>query len=46
LAIEKQMKAVVVARTGEIPPKSHDLLRLAALAGCRSTTRSGRCCLE
>ena len=32
LAIEKTIKAVVVANTGEMPPKSHDLLRLAALA--------------
>jgi HEPN domain-containing protein len=33
LAVEKRIKAAVVAATGEIPPKSHDLLRLAALAG-------------
>lgn len=32
LAVEKTVKALVVARTGEVPPKSHDLLRLATLA--------------
>jgi len=32
LALEKMLKAHVVAATGEVPPKSHDLLRLAGLA--------------
>ena len=32
LALEKMLKAHVVAATGEVPPQSHDLLRLAGLA--------------
>jgi HEPN domain-containing protein len=32
LAVEKTIKAAVVGRTGGVPPKSHDLLRLATLA--------------
>ena len=32
-AIEKRLKAVIVHRTGRIPPRSHDLLDLAELAG-------------
>ncbi|WP_071549509.1 HEPN domain-containing protein [Neomoorella thermoacetica] len=32
LAIEKGLKAVIAERTGTIPPKIHDLIRLAKLA--------------
>ena len=31
-AIEKRMKGLVIKRTNEMPPKTHDLLRLAGLA--------------
>jgi len=33
VAPEKMIKALVVQRTSGVPPKSHDLLRLADLAG-------------
>ncbi len=33
LALEKMLKAHVVKATGTIPPKSHNLVRLAQLAG-------------
>lgn len=33
LAVEKALKALVVARTRTIPPFTHDLLRLSALTG-------------
>jgi HEPN domain-containing protein len=53
LAIEKTIKAAVVHRTGEMPPKSHDLLRLGTLADLQlddgkrlALTRIGRYCLE
>lgn len=53
LAVEKRIKAAVVAETGEIPPKSHDLLRLAALARLSldddkrvALSRIARYCLE
>lgn len=31
-AVEKALKAVIVARTGELPPRVHNLLRLAEVA--------------
>ena len=33
LAVEKALKRLATLRTGEVPPKSHDLLRLAVVAG-------------
>ena len=33
LAVEKALKGLVTARFGEIPPRTHDLLRLAEKAG-------------
>jgi len=33
LALEKILKAIVVQQTGDVPPKSHDLLLLAHRAG-------------
>jgi HEPN domain-containing protein len=33
LALEKALKALVCRSTGEIPPRIHDLVRLASLAG-------------
>ena len=32
-ALEKALKAVIVRRTGELPPRVHNLLRLAEVAG-------------
>ncbi|MEW6262011.1 MAG: HEPN domain-containing protein [Thermodesulfobacteriota bacterium] len=32
LAVEKALKALVTKETNDVPPKTHDLLRLAALA--------------
>ena len=32
LAVEKAIKALITERTGEVPPKSHNLIRLAKLA--------------
>ncbi len=53
LAVEKTLKGLVTARTGEIPPRSHDLLRLAEKASIdpgneRGLTlaRIGRYCVE
>jgi HEPN domain-containing protein len=36
-AIEKALKAVIVKKTGEMPPRIHNLLRLAETAGIEST---------
>ena len=33
MIVEKSLKAVIAERTGEIPPKIHDLRRLAVLSG-------------
>jgi len=33
LAIEKALKALVTSRTKDVPPRTHNLLRLAELAG-------------
>jgi len=33
LALEKMLKALVTQRTREVPPRIHNLLRLASLAG-------------
>ena len=33
LALEKMLKALVVIKTNEIPPKIHNLIRLSELAG-------------
>jgi len=53
LAVEKTLKGLVTARTGEVPPRTHDLLRLAEKAGIdtgeeRALTlaRIGRYCVE
>lgn len=53
LAVEKALKRLATLRTGEVPPKSHDLLRLAEVAGlvvdearAVSMARLGRFCLE
>lgn len=35
-AIEKALKAVIVRKTGELPPRIHNLLRLAEVAGIES----------
>ncbi|MHB0975996.1 MAG: HEPN domain-containing protein [Candidatus Aquicultorales bacterium] len=32
-AIEKLLKALIIQKTGEFPPRTHDLLELAELAG-------------
>lgn len=39
LALEKAIKGQVVEATGDIPPKSHNLLRLAQLAGLEVDSR-------
>lgn len=53
LAVEKTLKGLVTARTGEVPPRSHDLLRLAEKAGidqggerALALARIGRYCIE
>jgi HEPN domain-containing protein len=53
LSLEKTLKSAVVAATGEMPPRSHDLLRLAAMAGLapnedrsRKLARINRFCME
>ena len=35
-AVEKALKAVIVRRTGEMPPRVHNLVRLAETAGVES----------
>ena len=35
LAVEKMLKAHVTRHTGDIPPRTHNLIRLAELAGLR-----------
>jgi len=35
-AVEKALKAVIVKKTGEMPPRIHNLLRLAETAGIES----------
>lgn len=35
LAVEKAIKAVIQRKTGTVPPRSHDLLHLIKLSGCR-----------
>ena len=53
LAVEKALKRLATLRTGEVPPKSHDLLRLADVAGlvvdearAVAMARLGRFCME
>ena len=53
LSVEKLLKGLIVGKTGELPPRSHDLLRLAELAGLNPTSeqsgwlaRLNRHCLE
>jgi HEPN domain-containing protein len=41
-AIEKALKAVIVKKTGELPPRIHNLLRLAETAGDRIKRRTDR----
>jgi HEPN domain-containing protein len=36
-AVEKALKAVIVKKTGEMPPRIHNLLRLAETAGIESS---------
>jgi HEPN domain-containing protein len=36
-AVEKMLKAVIVTKTGELPPRIHNLLRLAETAGIESS---------
>ncbi|OHB62852.1 MAG: hypothetical protein A2Y76_03255 [Planctomycetes bacterium RBG_13_60_9] len=36
-AVEKALKAVIVKKTGELPPRIHNLLRLAETAGMQSS---------
>ncbi|WP_449240381.1 HEPN domain-containing protein [Desulfoscipio gibsoniae] len=38
LAVEKALKALVNASTGQIPPKTHNLIRLLKLASANLTT--------
>ena len=35
-AVEKALKSVIVKKTGELPPRIHNLLRLAETAGIES----------
>lgn len=35
LAVEKMLKALVTQHTGDVPPRTHNLLRLAQLAGLK-----------
>jgi len=35
-SVEKALKAVIVRKTGELPPRLHNLLRLAEAAGIKS----------
>jgi HEPN domain-containing protein len=50
MIVEKALKAVIVERTDEIPPKIHDLIKLAARAGIADELSSdqkhclGNCC--
>ena len=37
LAVEKEIKARVTRRIGEVPPKTHNLIRLAEIAGLALT---------
>jgi HEPN domain-containing protein len=53
LAAEKTLKGLIVHKTGQMPPKSHDLLRLAELASvelpderAKLLSRMARYCLE
>jgi HEPN domain-containing protein len=41
-AVEKALKAVIVRKTGELPPRIHNLLRLAEVAGMKSSPEQGR----
>jgi HEPN domain-containing protein len=42
MIVEKSLKAVVASRTSEIPPKIHDLPKLANLAGLWDTLSEDR----
>ncbi|HOX40146.1 MAG TPA: HEPN domain-containing protein [Candidatus Brocadiia bacterium] len=53
LAVEKMLKALATESTGEFPPRTHDLLRLADIAGLdmsdarrKTLARLQRFCLE
>lgn len=41
-AVEKALKAVIVGQTGELPPRVHNLLRLAEAAGIESNCEDVR----
>ena len=41
-ATEKALKAVIVRRTGELPPRLHNLLRLAEAAAVRLDPEQGK----
>ena len=46
LALEKMLKALVVQRTGQSPPKIHNLIRLAALADVKLDQERDDCLRE
>jgi HEPN domain-containing protein len=41
-AVEKMLKGVIAARTGEFPPRLHNLMQLAKLAGLEPDARRAR----
>jgi HEPN domain-containing protein len=41
-AVEKMLKGVIAARTGEFPPRLHNLMQLAKHAGLEPDTRQAR----
>ncbi len=45
-AVEKRLTALVVAKTGKMPPKVHDLLRLAQAAGMSASSEEQRLLAE
>jgi HEPN domain-containing protein len=46
LAVEKMLKAHVTKATGDVPPKIHDLLRLAEIAGLSLSDERSRSLAE
>ncbi len=42
LALEKILKAIICRRTGDVPPKIHNLSRLSELAGLKLDARQTR----
>lgn len=39
LALEKSLKGLVIVKTGKLPPRIHDLQKLAELAGIKLTNK-------